>query len=68
MIADGHMLVVGQQRIVGPEQPTDVHGVVDAGVEVRVVADAGGQVQPYLGARDQMWAGGLRLVGVGQQG
>ncbi len=39
VIADGHVLVVGQQRIVGPEQPPDIQRVVDAGVEIRVVAD-----------------------------
>ena len=40
MVADRHPLVVGQQRVVGPEQLADVRRVVDAGVEVGVVADA----------------------------
>ena len=39
MIADRHPLVVRQQRIVGPEQLADVGRVVDADVEVGVVAD-----------------------------
>ena len=43
MVADRHPLVVGQQRVVGPEQLADRGGVVDAGVEVGVVADAAGQ-------------------------
>ncbi len=39
MVADGNVLVVGQQRVVGAEQPADACGVIDGGVEVGVVAD-----------------------------
>ncbi len=43
VVADRHPLVVGQQRVVGAELPADRGGVVDAGVEVGVVADVAGQ-------------------------
>ena len=39
VIADGHVLVVRQQRVVGPHHRPDVGGVEDRRVEVRVVAD-----------------------------
>ena len=39
MVADGHVLVVREQWIVGAELASDVHRVMNAGVEVRVVAD-----------------------------
>ncbi len=45
MVADRDVLVVGQQRVVGAEQAADVGRVVDAGVEVGVVADARRQAQ-----------------------
>ena len=53
MVADRHVFVVGQQRIVGAEQLADVGGVVDAGVEVGVVADGGRQLQPAIGGAMQ---------------
>ena len=43
VVADRHPGVVGQQRVVGAEQLAHRGGVVDAGVEVGVVADAAGQ-------------------------
>ncbi|MCY1336769.1 hypothetical protein D9M69_225820 [compost metagenome] len=45
VVADGHVLVVGQQGIVRAEQAADVVGVVDAHIEVGVVADMRRQVQ-----------------------
>ena len=39
MIADRDVFVVGEQRVVGAEDFTDAASVVDAGVEVGVVAD-----------------------------
>ncbi len=42
MIADGDVFVVGQERIVGTEETSNACGVVDGGVEVGVVGDAGG--------------------------
>ena len=45
MIADRHPFVVRQQRIVRPEQLADIGRVVDADVEIGVVADARRQVQ-----------------------
>ena len=52
MVADGNVLVVRQQRVVGPEHLADVGRVVDADVEVSVVADAGGQVHGAVWRRD----------------
>ena len=39
VISDRHPLVVGQQRIVGPEHRADVGGVIDRRVEVGVIVD-----------------------------
>jgi hypothetical protein len=39
VVADGDVLVVGQERVVGAEHRADIGGVVDGGVEVGVVAD-----------------------------
>jgi len=39
VVADGHPLVVGHERVVGAEQAADVGGVVHRGVEVGVVAN-----------------------------
>ena len=39
MIADRHVLVVRQQRVVGPELLADIGRVMDADIEVGVVAD-----------------------------
>lgn len=41
VVADGHVLVVGQQWVVRAEQLADVLGMADADVEVGVVADPG---------------------------
>ncbi len=45
VVADGHPFVVRQQRRVGTEQLADRGRMVDAGVEVGVVADTARQVQ-----------------------
>ena len=45
MIADRHVLVIRQQRVVGPELTADVHRVMNAGVEIRVIADFRRQMQ-----------------------
>ena len=42
MIADGDVFVVGEEGLVGAEELADAAGVVDAGVEVGVVADVKG--------------------------
>jgi hypothetical protein len=39
MIADWDMLVIGQQRAIGPEKLSDIRGVVDADIEISVVAN-----------------------------
>ena len=67
VIADGHPLVVGQQRVVRAEQFAHRGGVVDAGVEVGVVADLTGQLHRAVGLRAQ--AGlqhGLQRAAFGQ--
>jgi hypothetical protein len=43
VIPDGNPLVVRQERMVGAEHASDVRGVLDRCVEVRVVADLRGQ-------------------------
>ena len=68
MVGDRHPLVVGQQRVVGPEQLAHRGGMVDAGVEVGVVADGTGQCHLRLGLRQQAQLEERRLVAaVGQR-
>ena len=67
VIADRHPLVVGHQRVVGAEQLADRGRVMDAGVEVGVVADAAGHV--HLDARIALQGalpGGLLAAALGQ--
>ena len=45
VITDRHMLVVRQQRLIGAELLADGFGVMDAGIEIGVVADPRRQVQ-----------------------
>ena len=49
VIGDGHVLVVRQQRIIGPQHPACVGGVVDAGEEIGEIADPRWQVQVAVG-------------------
>ena len=53
VVADRHPLVVRQQRVVRAEQLAHRRGVVDADVEVGVVADLAGQAQLHGGLRMQ---------------
>jgi hypothetical protein len=53
MVADGHPLVVGQQRLVGPEELAGIGGVENGCVEIRVVADGGGEEQRGAVLRDE---------------
>ena len=41
VIADRHIFVIGQERILRPEKPAHIRGVMDRGIEVGVVADQG---------------------------
>ena len=66
MIADRHIFVVGQQRIVGPELLADIGGVVNADVEIGVVADQAGHVQPHLALSDQVHFDIVAIALVGQ--
>mmetsp|Transcript_4941 Transcript_4941/g.17802 ORF Transcript_4941/g.17802 Transcript_4941/m.17802 type:complete len:315 (+) Transcript_4941:3963-4907(+) len=54
VVADGHPLVVGQQRVVRAKQAADGTGMVDAGVEVGVVADVAGQRELGLGLGQEL--------------
>ena len=71
MIADRHIFIIGQQRLVGAELASDVHRVVNPDVEIGVVADRAGQVHRRLdrGEQVRLDRGALRLGGqqVGQQ-
>ena len=49
MIGDRHVLVVRQQRIVGPQHPPGIGGMVDAGEEIGEVADPRRQMHRAIG-------------------
>ena len=49
MVADGHVLVVGQERVVGPEHLAHPRRVEQGRVEVRVVAHRRGQEHLHIG-------------------
>ena len=61
VVADRHIFVVGEQRIVGPELLADVRGMMNADVKVGEVADETRHVQPHLCLADQLR---LNLVAV----
>src|SRR5206468_7225843 len=54
VVTDRHIFVVGQQRVVGPELLADIGRVMNADVEVSVVADQAGHVQPDLSLADEL--------------
>ena len=53
MIANGNVLVVWQQRIVGAEQPANPGGVMDGGVKVGIVADLCRKLHCYIAHGDE---------------
>ena len=60
MIADRHVFVIRQQRIVRAKELARIGGVVDAGEEVGVIADRGRKLEPaILGAVKEPRAQGL---------
>ena len=63
MIGQRQVPIVGRQGAVGAEQPADILGVDDRGVEVGVVADFDGQVQDGVGQRHEGLRLGPRRVG-----
>ena len=67
VIADRHIFVVGQQRIVGPELLADIGRVMDADVEIGVVADQARQVHVDFALADQMDLDIVAIALVGQQ-
>ena len=69
VVADRQPLVVRQQRSVGAEEPAHRGGVMDADVEVGVVADLARQAQLHLRHRQQRFAPALLLrTAAGQAG
>ena len=70
MIADRHVFVIRQQRIVRTKELARIGGVVDAGEEVGVIADRGRKLEPaILGAMKQARAqrfdpGAIAAIGV----
>jgi len=48
MIADRHIFIVGQERIVRSELASDVYRMMDADVEIRIVADCSRHVERTL--------------------
>jgi hypothetical protein len=70
VIADRHVFVVWQQRIVGAEQLASIGRVVNAGKEVGVVADRRGQLEAAcIGAVNEPRAqrlvtGAVRPIGI----
>jgi len=68
VVANGHVLVVRQQRVIGAEQFADVLRMFDADVEVGVVIDLGRQVHLAIGGTVQhLRLAGLQLAAFGQQ-
>ena len=61
VVADRNPLVVGQQRVVWAELLADVGGVVDGGVEIGVIANAGGHAVLRLCLRHQAGLPGALL-------
>ena len=49
MITDRHIFVVRQKWIVGPENLADIGGVMDAHVEVGLIADPRREMQHTIG-------------------
>ena len=56
VVADRHPFVIGQQRRIGAEQPAHRRRMVDAGIEIGVIADLAGQRHLHRLLRQQ--AGG----------
>jgi hypothetical protein len=66
MIADRHIFIIGQQRAVGPELAADIGGVMDADIEIGIVADRRGQMERAVcdaACSDGSTAARLRRVG-----
>ena len=66
MIADRHIFIVGEQRIVGAELLADIGRVMNADVEIGVVADEAGHVQADLALPDQSRLDIVAIALVGQ--
>ena len=67
MIADRHIFIVGQQRIVGPELLADVGRMMNPDIEIAVVADQARHVQPYFAVADEVRLDVVAIAFVGQQ-
>ncbi len=67
VITDGDVLVVGQQGIIRPEQLAHGYRMMDAGVEIGIVADARRQVQGAIGGKVQIGLDGVAVLRIVQQ-
>src|SRR3546814_3713656 len=55
MIANRHIFVIGEQRIVGPTQPPNIFGVANAGVENGIIAYLRRQVESAVRSLVKGW-------------
>ncbi len=62
VIADRHVFIVGQQRVVRAEQLADIQRVMNTDVEVRVITHPSGHVQRALTHRQQQTGNALQPV------
>ncbi len=67
VIADRHVFVVRQQRIVGAEQLADIGGVIDAGVEIGVIANVERQMEFAVARAIEQRFDRRLLAAIGQQ-
>ena len=54
MVADGHIFIIRKQGIVGPELLPDIRRMVNANVEIGVIADETGNVHARFRLTDQL--------------
>ena len=68
VIGDGDMLVIGHQRVVGPQHHADIGRVKDRRIEVGIVADLRRQPHRHIRLRDQDFVGdrlrGFAFLGI----
>src|SRR3546814_10287114 len=67
MIANRHIFVIGEQRIVGPKQPPNIFGVANAGVEIGIIAYLRRQVESAVRRLVKGWPDRILLRGICQQ-
>jgi hypothetical protein len=67
MVTDRHIFVVRQQVIVRPKELADILRVMDADIEVGIVADAGRQVHGHVRCPMQQRFEGRSCIAAGFQ-